>query len=332
MVLSHNFWLQPLGKALGGVAKNVAQLVAAQGEVREGFLERTGFQTLYHVEPETTGIDLALDTLKDIDQDWLRSNVDTLIYITSTGNRHAPGNGHLLHGILGLAPQTLVLDINDACTGFVRSLILSDSLLTSGRSKTILLVLSDTYSKLYPESNLKVSPLFSDGASAMLISTTQQVVPGSKVSPRHWEILGTSILSEGSLADELTISNASKDFPFGELEMNGAGVFNFVVKHLRKTVTDVLSEAHLDLTNVNRWYVHQGSRAVVDSVSKAFDLDADFQFSAKDYGNVVGSAIPFQIFDEDYSEDEVSSNLLLIAFGVGLTIAGAAIRQIKISD
>lgn len=327
MVLSPNFWFQPLGKSLGAIPRDAAQLVASQGEVREGFLQRTGFKTLFHTDPDTTGLDLALEALKDIDQEWLRVNVDTLIYLTSTGNRNAPGNGHLLHGLLNLSPNTLVLDINDACTGFIRSLIVSESLIASGRSKNILIVLSDTYSKLYSDTNLRVSPLFSDGASAMLVSLNKQKVPGSQFPPRNWQILGSSISSEGSLADELTVSTGTQEFPQGELEMNGAGVFNFVVKHLRNTVTHTLSEASLELSQVTRWYVHQGSKAVVEAVSKTFDLDAEFQFAAENYGNVVGSAIPFQLMDQKKQTSEETSTLFLIAFGVGLTITALAIQQ-----
>ena len=325
--MSPKFWLQPLGRALGKNEVNVAEMVASHGEVREGFLLRTGFTSVFHVEGETSGLDLALQALEGIDKTWLNEHVDTLIYLTSTGNRNAPGNGHLLHGALGLAPQTLVIDLNDACTGFIRSLILSESLIHTGRSKCILVVLSDTYSKLYEESNLKVSPLFSDGASAALISKELHDVPGATFLPRKWEVLGTSIASEGSLANELTVSSGSSTFPMGELEMNGAGVFNFVVKHLKNTVDQALSEATLPHSEVSKWFVHQGSRAVVEAVSKTLDLDADEQFAAKSYGNVVGSAIPFQLMDEDLSHTEPETKIFLVAFGVGLTITGIVLSQ-----
>ena len=325
--MSPKFWLQPLGRALGQNEVDVAEMVASHGEVREGFLLRTGFTSVFRAENETSGLDLVLKSLEEIDKSWLNEHVDTLIYLTSTGNRNAPGNGHLLHGALGLSPQTLVIDMNDACTGFIRSLILSESLIYTGRSKCILVVLSDTYSKLYEESNLKVSPLFSDGASAVLISKERHDVAGAKFPPRKWEVLGTSIASEGSLANELTVSSGSTTFPMGELEMNGAGVFNFVVKHLKKTVDQALSEASLSHAEVSKWFVHQGSRAVVEAVSKTLDLDADKQFAAKSYGNVVGSAIPFQLMDENISVDQPGSNIFLVAFGVGLTITGVVIRE-----
>ncbi len=333
--MSTSFWIHPVGNALGGIKRDVALMVAENGEVREGFLARTGFKTIYQSPKEQTGLDLALEALSDLDVEWMQQNVDTVIYVTSTGNRAAPGNGHLLHGELALAPHALVLDLNDACTGFVRSVILGNSLLASGTSKVILLVISDTYSKLYDDSNLRVSPLFSDGASAMILSKDNLTIPGLKHRPRRWEILGTTVISDGRRADELTVTRGNEDFPLGELAMNGAGVFNFVLNHLAPSVAETLSQAGLEATQIDKWYVHQGSRAVVDAVSKSLSLDANAQFVSADYGNVVGSAIPFQIFAETEEQEKSklpvreTQNLFLLAFGVGLTLAGATIRQSK---
>ena len=339
--MSTSFWIHPIGSALGDIKRDVAQMVANNGEVREGFLARTGFETLYQASPEQTGLDLGRTALADVDLDWLRTNVDALIYVTSTGNRAAPGNGHLLHGELALAPHTLVLDLNDACTGFIRSVILANSLLASGAAETVLVVISDTYSKLYADSNLRVSPLFSDGASAMILTANSVSIPGITHAARNWEVLSTTVISDGKRADELTVARGSEAFPFGELEMNGAGVFNFVVKHVKPSVAEAVSHAHLESADINRWYIHQGSRAVVDAVSKALSLDPDTQFVSSQYGNVVGSAIPFQLLAESHESAETEStestestgqNLFLLAFGVGLTLAGIVIKESSIRE
>lgn len=325
--MSVKFWAQPLGKALGEVRRDVKELVASHGEVRQGFLDRTGFQTIFQTAPEQTGLDLALEALQAVDHSWLRANVDTVIYVTSTGDRVAPGNGHLLHRDLGLKPETLVLDLNDACTGFLRSLLLSQALLESSASRTILVVLSDTYSKLYADQNLRISPLFSDGASAFIFSESKPSIPNSPFPPRHWEILSSVLVSDGALADELTIKRSGTDFPYGELDMNGAGVFSFVVRHLKSSVYQALESVELGIEEIDRWYLHQGSRVVVEAACKAFSLDPEKQFVSRDYGNVVGSSIPFQLISESNHDSLKNQKIVLVAFGVGLTLSAIIIRQ-----
>ena len=167
----------------------------------------------------------------------------------------------------------------------------------------------------------------------MILSADPVRIPGITHASRNWEILSTTVTSDGRRADELTVARGNESFPFGELEMNGAGVFNFVVKHVKPSVAAAVAQAGLESSDIDRWYIHQGSRAVVDAVSKTLSLDENAQFVSRAYGNVVGSAIPFQLFAESPEATETQStapqsqNLFLLAFGVGLTLAGIVVKE-----
>jgi 3-oxoacyl-[acyl-carrier-protein] synthase-3 len=330
MASSADFWFYSLGKAIGSEMVTAGSLAEKYGPVREGFLERTGFTTLYRTAPETTSLDLALDALSATDADWLKENVDAVVFVTSTGERSAPGNAHLLHSRLDLPAGVFVLDINDACTGFVRGLTVATSLVHGGIASRVLLVLSDTYSKLYGEDDLKVSPLFSDGASAHLISSERLASKPTGAQERHWKIEGSTFISEGRHADDLTIRHSSNAFEYGELTMNGGGVFNFVVKHLKASIAKACEVSAIEPSTIDTWYVHQGSRAVVDAVEKTLGTTDRSLFRAGEYGNVVGSALPFQIW-EDTSQASQAHRIGLAAFGVGLTLGVVILDQLAIS-
>lgn len=323
---SPDFWFYTLGTALGSEPVDAAQLAERYGPVREGFLERTGFETLYRTPSGLNGLELATQALAGIDPTWLAETVDGLIFVTSTGERSAPGNAHLLQSALGLTSNVFTLDVNDACTGFVRAVALASSLLQSGTVSRVLVVLSDTYSKLYSESDLKVSPLFSDGASALLFSSERVSGVPAQVQERHWQIIGSSFKSEGGHADDLTISRSSPAFEFGELTMNGGGVFNFVIKHLKGSVSSAASSAGIQPEAIDKWYVHQGSRAVVNAAEKVLDVAPGTLFRSSTYGNVVGSAVPFQLV-EDQNESAEAHIIGMAAFGVGLTIGVLVLKQ-----
>jgi 3-oxoacyl-[acyl-carrier-protein] synthase III len=321
-------WVYPLGIALGGESINAAELIEQYGPVRDGFLDRTGFTTLYRSTGEQTGLSLAVDAIAQHDNQWWSDAVDGIIYVTSTGDLVAPGNSHLLQSRLGLSAGMLLLDINDACTGFVKSFQLAQSLIGSGTVSTVLLVLSDTYSKLYPPSRLKVSPLFSDGASALLVSGKPLESAPVAVKPMHWRSLSTWFVSDGSHAGDLSISRGVDGLSLGSLEMNGAGVFNFVLKYLETCVKSLAEEAGVTVADVDDWYVHQGSRAVVTAVEKALQVPSGQLFRSGSYGNTVGSSLPFQLFaDKDKPRDDKYIGML--AFGVGLTMAGMLVQQLS---
>ncbi|MBU1587291.1 MAG: hypothetical protein KKH51_05025 [Actinobacteria bacterium] len=320
-----DIWVYPLGTALGGESVSAEALTTEFGPVREDFLSRTGFRTLYRATPEQTGLSLAQQAIEEQDRAWWADAVDTIIYVTSTGDLVAPGNSHLLQERLGLSgANRLLFDFNDACTGFVKALHIANSLITAGTSKTVLLVLSDTYSKLYAPSNLRVSPLFSDGASATIVSANP--LEGATVPGRHWRIMAQHFLSDGAAADQLSISRGEEGLPLGALEMNGGGVLNFVLKHLRGTLTTLAEQSGIETSDVDDWYVHQGSRVVVSAVMKAVSTETEL-FRSADYGNTVGSSLPFILVDDREKSGE-GATIGLLAFGVGLTMAGLIIEQL----
>jgi 3-oxoacyl-[acyl-carrier-protein] synthase-3 len=319
-------WLYSLGVSLGSQTRDAEDLISEYGPVRDGFLSRTGFKRLYRASNDETGLTLALSALGNSNSRWWASDVDALIYVTSTGDLIAPGNSHLLQEKLGLRKEMFLLDINDACTGFIRALHISRSLIASGLANVVLLVLSDTYSKLYKESDLKVSPLFSDGASALIVSANELPSAPASENPRHWQFLSHNFLSEGGKASDLSISRVSSSALLGALEMNGAGVFNFVLKNLPHSLVSLVRDADVDIAEVDKWYVHQGSRAVVSAVEKSFALENVDLFRSAEYGNTVGSSLPFQLHSDNTHSlhDQVVG---LLAFGVGLTMASMIVRQ-----
>ncbi len=323
--MSTDRWIYPLGRALGSERILAAELVEEFGPVREDFLAKTGFEALYRATDDETGLSLAKQAIGGSSQ-WWAPDVDALIYVTSTGDLVAPGNGHLLQSQLELRPDLLILDMNDACTGFVRAVHLADSLLSSKTAHTVLIVLSDTYSKLYEPSQLKVSPLFSDGASAMVMSDSRLTSAPIDAHVRGWEILSNWYVSEGGRATELSISRTDSAKPLGSLSMNGGGVLTFVLKHLDNAVSALTGDAGLSAAGVDRWYVHQGSRTVVSAAERKLAVSEGSLFRSQSYGNTVGSSLPFQLI-EDASDSRQPQTIGLLAFGVGLTMAGMVVRQ-----
>lgn len=314
-------FVYPLGLALGAVPVTVADLAERHGPVREGLLDRTGFRTVYTTPDDVDSLTLSLEAARAHGVDWVQQ-VDGVVSVGSTPRLSAPGNAHLIAQELEVRADSLLLDINDACTGFVRSLVVVDSLLKTGAASAVLLVLADTYTKLYAESDLKLSPLFSDGASALLITAAALDAAPAGYEGRQWEIASTAFISDGSGSPELCITPRTDD-SHGALTMNGSAVLNFVLRHVRGVTGSLAEESRIPVAEVDDWYVHQGSRMVVDAVAKAVGRSGDELFRAADYGNIVGSSLPAQFFDAPAAERSIG----LLGFGVGLTMGGVFVRE-----
>ena len=315
-----NFWLYEIGTALGEMRLNVPQLIRESGNTREGLIERTGFQNVYCTNDFTQGLDLALETFSPSGKNLCGiANPDACIYVTSTSNFVAPGNAHLLQELLGLREDCFLLDLNDACTGFLRALTIAESLISSGKHTNVLIVLSDTYRKLFKPSDMKVSPLFSDAASSVLVTKHKITNSIEGIQGKHLQSMASYFVSKGGKATDLTISRTMTENLPESLSMNGGGVLNFVLANLESVLNKIEIELGVSPIGKTHWIVHQGSRAVVNVVENSLGVQRDSLFRAAEYGNTIGSSIPFQLKSLD-SMDEEHEFIGLLGFGVGLSM------------
>lgn len=325
--MSLNFWIYELGTSLGSNRIQTSDLLSEFGPVREGFTDRTGFINLYSAG-EDTALSLSVGILKNkIKMIEENTKIGTLIFVGSSTEYQAPGNASLLHDALKLDKNVMTVDINDACTGFLKALLLTGSIQKTNQEGATLLVISDTYRKFFEESNLKLSPLFSDGCSAFLVSTNEVKGLRGQLAGRNWEVLGKSFATDGSKAQTLRIERNSES-PNHSLQMDGAAVFQFVLGNAENTINQATQKIDPIQRNTIQWFVHQGSRAVVNAMELVLGAEPDSLLRAREYGNVVGSSLPFQFGD---IKNEKNQLIGMISFGVGLSMICVIVNQIEVS-
>ena len=132
----------------------------------------TGIKKTFVSDNKEDIISLSLKAAKKIVNDKDKVKIDAVILITQSPKYNIPSNAFVLHSLLNLKDNCMVFDINHGCSGYIYGLNLADSLFQSNNFKKILLITADTYSKYCK--NLKVSSIFSDGASATLLSQNIQ--------------------------------------------------------------------------------------------------------------------------------------------------------------
>jgi 3-oxoacyl-[acyl-carrier-protein] synthase-3 len=130
-----------------------------------------------------------------------------------------------------------------------------------------------------------------------------------------------------TLKSELSVnkrgSEADLDISEDQLQMNGAAVFQFAIESVPRLVNEILSKIQVSSADVD-WYLHQGSRFVVDQLSKSMGLDSDSYFRSAAYGNTVSGSIPFQLEVRAAEREHVG----LVGFGMGLS-AKVAVYKVE---
>jgi 3-oxoacyl-[acyl-carrier-protein] synthase-3 len=317
-------WVAPLGKKIGDKEHRLSEIFGGSGSQAENLMEKIGFVSVFWESGKETLGEFAVASVPNEIRSWLQEKCDFLIVVTSSNLSISPGLASEVHFLLSLSSECSLLSVNEACTGFVSGLDLAFALVNNGSAQNVLLLVVDKYSTHIAPGDKRVGPLFSDGSSSFLISSSK---PHGEIaaSPKKWTRLYRSTYASGAAREILQITRGTYDTPsqVGQLEMDGGRVYSFVLAHLGDVFDKFTDETGANLQEVPHWFVHQGSRLVVAAVAKFLHADEDLLFRAREYGNTVGSSIPFQLMScwEDLQEGDLVG---LLAFGIGMSIGAYA--------
>jgi 3-oxoacyl-[acyl-carrier-protein] synthase-3 len=243
--------------------------------------------------------------------EFKKSAIQAVIVVTQTPDANIPHVSAWLNGKLGLPEECACFDISLGCSGYVHGLSVALAFMAANGMSHGLLFTSDPYSRIIDNGDKNTALLFGDGATVTYLSDKPVLVPG------HFSF-GTI----GRESAELRIRDRN-------LYMNGRAIFNFAARNIPRDVKRVLAANQLELSDVDSFVFHQGSRYIVEAIANALGIPkAKAPFGAADYGNTVSSSVPMIL----ESEMEIGDRKLILVsgFGVGLSWASTILKRTKV--
>lgn len=282
--------------SFGKVAFDVeSYLVAAGVENCERHFANTGPRTLFHAREDEDTLTLACEAITELKakRPTLADDVKILISVTESPQLQFPGNGSALASFANLSNDLLIFDLNAGCTGFVDAVSLAFQY-----GLPSLIVCSETYSKHNAAMEKSTTSLFADAGAAIYFD------------PGKYELLTDESTFIGDTAHVICKNDADG------LVMKGGQVFQF----LRSSVIPMINKALIDHPSVDHIFVHQGSKLVVDAISKKFaNDDRTVPSNIVERGNTVSATLPILLKDfEAEASTTVGGTSILVGFGVGL--------------
>jgi 3-oxoacyl-[acyl-carrier-protein] synthase III len=285
--------------------------------------EKTGIIFRHISGPDMTTTDMAEFAVKKLlESGVLKEDIDFLILVTQSPEYVLPSSACILQDRLGLKSSCMAFDVNLGCSGFIYGLAIGASLIEGGLAKKGLLVCSEKYTKYIDRSDRTCRPLFSDGASAVLLASSDRDMIGPFV-------MGTDGSGYQSLivpSDDTMLSD--KKAYKGKLFMNGAKVFMFSMATVPKCVTALLNKAERKIGDIDLFIFHQASKLVMDSIIRHLELPEEKVFvNYQNIGNTVSASIPIAV--KDALDEERLRNgdmVMLIGFGVGYSWGGCLVN------
>ena len=234
--------------------------------------------------------------------------VDGLVLATTTPDKQW-GNAAAVQNELGM--RCGAFDVNAACSGFMYGLITGHGLIAMGADR-VLVIGTDTLSRIMDWDDRGTAPLFADGSGAVVLESVDG--PG--------QLLGWDLDADGSL---LSILQAEVG---GFIRMEGKEVFRRAVRIMVDSAEKSMAHAGITADQVAMIVPHQANIRIIDAACERLGIPMERAAVVLDRtGNTSSASIPLALADALDNGRIVNGDLvLLVGFGGGMTAASCVLR------
>ena len=293
--------------------------------------ERTGIKTRHIAAPDQATSDLAYEAaIRALtDADTKPEELDLIIVATESPDYKYPSTACLLQARLG-AKNAAAFDLSAGCSGFVYGLGIGSQSIVSGLYKKILLVGAETLSRITDWTDRNTCVLFGDGAGAAVLGRVEE----------GYGVLSLDLGADGSGGSHLIqpaggsrkpTTHETVDAHEHLIHMDGQDVFKFAARRMPYACRKVLQKAGMTIDDVALLVPHQANLRIIDNAIDRLKIDRDRVWINIDkHGNMSAACVPVCLTEaQEAGRLKKGDNVILVAFGAGLTWAGALVKWAK---
>ena len=318
--------------------------VFSQEEANE-IVDKTGIEERRFSDAETCSSDLCFAAAEKLiaDNNINREEIDLLVFISQTPDYRMPATSCTLQHRLGLPNSTIAFDITLGCSAFLYGVSVVYSMMERSGLRKALLLDGETRSKVYSPHDRRSAFLFGDGGVAALIerdpkfgkSTISMNSDGSRADLIMIPAGGYRKMSSAETVVEKVIDEYGNMRSEEQGYMRGGDVFNFVIREIPRDIKNTVAFAGKEMDSFDYVVFHQANNFINTYIAKKMKLNTKkIPSTFAKFGNTSSVSVPLTIVSELQGKLDGKKELLLTAFGVGMTWATGVIPFVdcKISD
>ncbi len=312
-------------------------------EVIQKFVDITEIENRRYLEDHEVNSDLGYHAAKAAIEDAGidPETLDYIIYASNFGDVGLSGRSNFMPSMsarlknkLGIKNRhTVNYDMIFGCPGWVEGMIMADTLIKAGRAKRILVVGSETLSRVtdaYDRNRM----IFADGAGAVVVEATEQenvgMIADATLCDNSQEIgylESAPSLKEDENRDELFI------------RMHGRKIYEYALKNVPVAIKETIDKAGLSIEDIDKILIHQANAkmdyAMISRLFRLYgikDYDHDIApMTIQEFGNSSVATIP-TMFDlirrgkmqpHQFAE---KGNIVFASVGAGMNINAIVYR------
>lgn len=268
-----------------------------------------------------------------------RDEIDILIFVSQSPDYFLPATSIILQDRLKLSKTTVAFDILLGCSGYVYGLNVISSMISSGKLRNGLLLVGDKSTFSLTKKDKSTYPIFGDAGTATLITYDESAEPIDFNLQSDGNGHRAIIIPDGGTrnrwsaeSDKVVELEKGVERSKRNLWLDGIEVFNFSLREAAPNVNELLKHNQTTIDDYDYFIFHQANKLMNESVRKKLKLSPEkVPYSLPNFGNTSSASIPLTMVTELGKELLEKKNIVLSAFGVGLSWASAAIKNTSIN-
>ncbi|NQT75445.1 MAG: ketoacyl-ACP synthase III [Candidatus Omnitrophica bacterium] len=293
----------------------------------EWIITRTGIKERRIASSEKATSDLGLEASRAAIKDagLKPEDIDLIITATITPDMAFPATACIIQDKIG-ARNAAAFDINAACSGFVFALIIAQQFVNTGFYRNVLVVGAEKLTSIVDWKDRSTCILFGDGAGACVVGRSEDR-----------RILSGFMGADGSGGHLLSVPAGGSRLPATEdtlknglhfLKMEGNEVFKIAVRIMVDAANKAIKKAGLELDDISLFIPHQANIRILLAVARRLGVPEEKIFmNIERYGNMSAASTAVALAEAGQQKKiKKGDNIVLVAFGGGLTYGAAVIK------
>lgn len=231
------------------------------------------------------------------------------------------------------AVNAVCFDLNAACSGFLFAYQTAQAYIASGVYRTVLVVGSESLSRIVNWEDRGTCILFGDGSGAAVLRAQEgkNWIPAAHSNGKGGPALLCTGPNAAKAGEKGNLPGQSEDWNKGaemEITMDGKAVFQFAVRKVPEVIHEVLDSNGLTAEDIDWFILHQANKRIVESVAKRLKTDISrFPMNLQEYGNTSSASIPILLNEMNRKGlMKKGQKIVMAGFGAGLSW-GAAVLE-----
>jgi 3-oxoacyl-[acyl-carrier-protein] synthase-3 len=257
--------------------ENGLPITSAPATIIDKFMKITGIRERRYVDDHLNASDIAFEAGREaiVDSGIDPESLDQIIIAHNFGDvthqslqsQNVPSLASRVKHLLGIRnPSCIGYDILFGCPGWVQSLIQSHAYFKAGMAKRVLLIGTETLSRVIDPFD-RDSMIFADGAGACVLEYTET---GQETTG----ILGVCVQTHS--IDEAFYINMGQSYGPSDtngtlyIKMKGRKVYEYALTHVPLAMKQCLDEAGIDIGALKKIFLHQANEKMDEEILKRF--------------------------------------------------------------